>query len=178
MPRWGWKSGIIGSACSKTKAYHNNMPIEQSDFSQAGKFSVPVSVMNTSPIDLGRLKTIAAPEEENARSGDAEEPAVDKEINGIEAPAVFAVVSARRILGDAVDEGSRVKAAGGIPPADMGRRGERIIAMLFGVIVRGEEGRKDHESVQDSQDGEGERELHVLHEVRQPHQLRILGSAR
>src|ERR1017187_7187281 len=33
-------------------------------------------------------KTIAAPEEENARSGDAEEPAVDKEINGIEVPAL------------------------------------------------------------------------------------------
>jgi hypothetical protein len=62
-------------------------------------------------------KTIAAPEEENTRRADAEEPAADKEANGI---GESGLRGSRRqaILGDAVDEGARVEAAGGIGEVD------------------------------------------------------------
>src|ERR1035438_3561399 len=90
-------------------------------------------------------KTIAAPKKEDARRGDAEEAAAEQEINGIEAPTVFAEVPAKHILGDAVDEGTGVEAAGGIGKVDVGGWGEGVVAMLFGVIVRGEEGRSEED---------------------------------
>src|ERR1039458_7306259 len=100
--------------------------------------------------------------QEDARRGDAEEAAAEQEINGIEAPTVFAEVPAKHILGDAVDEGTGVEAAGGIGEVDVGGWGEGVVAMLFGVIVRGEEGGKEDDSVQGGQEREGEAEFHAV----------------
>jgi hypothetical protein len=83
--------------------------------------------------------------------------------------------STRRFLGDAVDEGAQVEAARSIDKVDVGRRGEGVVAMLFGVIVRGEEGGKHDDRMQDCQERDGEGELHA---VRSFHEVRILGSAR
>src|ERR1039458_10149385 len=107
-------------------------------------------------------KTIAAPKKEDARRGDAEEAAAEQEINGIEAPTVFAEVPAKHILGDAVDEGTGVEAAGGIGKVDVGGWGEGVVAMLFGVIVRGGEGGKEDDSVEGGQEREGEAEFHAV----------------
>ena len=85
-------------------------------------------------------------------------------------PAIFAVVSARQILGHAVDEGAQVEAAGGIAEVDAGGRGEGIVAMLFGVVVRGDPGGQ-HDAEHAATARTREREA-------KPHDVRILGSAR